>query len=149
MKAQGVLPGALAALGVTLCSLAQEPASLDPAAARATAPPRGQGIQEVSKLPEDAEPISSRDASVPTRLDAETIAYVSGTGGEPWGYLGNVNALNDVFGAGNWDRLEFPTAAGAGVWGYDLVFLDGGDGATLEFIDFVNANRTDMEAFVD
>jgi len=82
-----------------------------------------------------------------TALAAGSVAYVSQTGGEPWGMMGNVNALNDVFGAGGWDRLDFPTAVGNGLWDYDMIVMDGGDGATIQFIDFVNANRADMEAW--
>jgi len=84
-----------------------------------------------------------------TATAAGSVAYVSQTGGEPWGMMGNVNALNDVFGAGSWDRLDFPTAVGNGLWDYGLVFLDGGDGATDQFTAFVNTYRTDMEDWVN
>jgi hypothetical protein len=76
------------------------------------------------------------------------VAYVSYTGGEPWGMPGNVNALNDVFGTGNWDRLYFPTAVGNGLWDYGFILMDGGDGADEEFVNFVNSNRADMENWV-
>ncbi|GIK18342.1 MAG: hypothetical protein AMXMBFR77_11300 [Phycisphaerales bacterium] len=77
------------------------------------------------------------------------VAYVSGTGGEPWGMPGNVNALNDVFGGGGWTRLDFPTAVGNGIFtNYDCIIMDGGNGADAEFNAFVNANRAAMEAFV-
>lgn len=79
---------------------------------------------------------------------AVSVAYVSQTGGEPWGMYGNVNALNDVFGMGNWDRLDFPTAVGNGLWDYDMILMDGGDGADLEFVNFVNSYRPDMENWV-
>ncbi|UCD74186.1 MAG: hypothetical protein JSV91_10390 [Phycisphaerales bacterium] len=83
-----------------------------------------------------------------TPLAVGDYAYVSGTGGEPWGMNGNVNAMNDVFGVGNWTRYDFPTAVGAGLWDNSFILMDGGDGATDEFDAFVNANRADMEAWV-
>ncbi len=77
------------------------------------------------------------------------VAYVSWSGGEPWGMPGNVNAMNDVFGVGGWDRLNFPTAVGNGLFtNYDCIIMDGGDGADAEFNAFVNANRAAMEGFV-
>jgi len=87
-------------------------------------------------------------ASVCTAASSQ-VAYVSMSGGEPWGMPGNVNAMNDVFGPGGWDRLDFPTAVSKGVFSnYDCVIMDGGDGADAEFNAFVNANRAAMEAFV-
>jgi hypothetical protein len=83
-----------------------------------------------------------------TALAVGNVAYVSQTGGEPWGMPGNVNALNDVFGAGNWSRLDFPTAVGDGLWDYDFILLDGGDGANDQFTAFVNTYRTEMEDWV-
>lgn len=79
---------------------------------------------------------------------AQNVAYVSGSSGEPWGMPGNVNAMNDVFGSGNWDRLSFPTAVQNGVFGYDCLFLDGGDGTDAEFNAFVASNRPALEAWV-
>ncbi len=77
------------------------------------------------------------------------VAYVSWSGGEPWGMPGNVNAMNDVFGVGGWDRLDFPTAVSKGVFSnYHCIIMDGGDGADAEFNAFVGANRAAMEAFV-
>ncbi|MCW5777776.1 MAG: hypothetical protein KIS87_15170 [Phycisphaeraceae bacterium] len=87
-------------------------------------------------------------ASVCMAASAQVV-YVSGTGGEPWGMPGNVNALNTVFGGGGWTRLDFPTAVGNGVFtNYDCIIMDGGNGADAEFNAFVNANRAAMEAFV-
>jgi hypothetical protein len=78
------------------------------------------------------------------------VAYVSGSAGEPWGMPGNVNALNDVYGNGNWDRLDFPSAVDKGLFkSYDCIVLDGGDGADSEFNAFIEANRGSMEAFVN
>lgn len=88
--------------------------------------------------------------AVAASAHATSVAYIS-YANEPWGLPGNVNALDDVFGAGNWDREQFATAAGNGVLtpgGYDFIFIDGGDGASVEFEAFVNANRAGLESFV-
>lgn len=81
---------------------------------------------------------------------AGTVTYIS-YAAEPWNMPGNVNALNDVFGVGGWEREFFASAAGNGVLtpgGTDFLFIDGGDGATSEFESFVNANRSGLESFV-
>jgi len=79
---------------------------------------------------------------------ANDAAYVGWSQGEPWGQMGNVHAMDDVFGAGNWDRLDFPTAVQNGLWNYRFIFMDGGDGADGEFVTFINNNRADLEAWV-
>lgn len=80
---------------------------------------------------------------------AGSIAYISGTS-EPWNLNGNVIAMNTVFGAGNWQRLTFGNAIANGIFtnDYDFLFFDGGDGQTLPFEAFVNANRNQLESYV-
>ncbi|MDY7110378.1 MAG: hypothetical protein SYC29_17250, partial [Planctomycetota bacterium] len=119
-------------------------------AARA-ADPAGQAPGTRALFPGTAGPDRRAEADdrQPAPAMAGTVAYVSGTGGEPWGQPGNVNALNDVFGTGNWDRLEFPSAVGNGLFEYDFIFIDGGDGADAEFTTFMNTYRADLETWVD
>ncbi len=81
-------------------------------------------------------------------VHAQGIAYVSGSSGEPWGMPGNVNTLNDVFGVGNWDRLDFPTAVVNSLFTYETIYMDGGNGTDAEFIAFIEANRSDLETWV-
>lgn len=76
---------------------------------------------------------------------AQSVAYITGNA-EPWNQMGNVNALNDVYGIGNWDRTTF--AVPADTFSHDVVIMSGGDGATGEFETFINANRASMESFV-
>ena len=78
---------------------------------------------------------------------AGTVAYVSGST-EPWGQPGAVNGLNQVYGSGNWDRLDFSTAVTNGALGYDALYIDGGNGQTGGFESFVNANRAALESYV-
>jgi len=139
-------------LGAAACGMAMIGADTPLSLQKGVTASRAVG-QNPPAAPEQARPAAGRPDSFngapagAAAARAGGVAYVSSTGGEPWGMMGNVNALNDVFGAGNWTRLDFPTAVGNGLWGYDMIVLDGGDGATLEFIDFVNANRADMEAW--
>ena len=76
-----------------------------------------------------------------------SIAYISGNW-EPWGMQGGVNGMNQVYGSGSWDRLNFSNAVASGAYGYDALYVDGGDGQTLPFESFINANRVGLEAFV-
>jgi len=84
----------------------------------------------------------------PAVASAQDATYVGWSAGEPWGMYGNVNAMDDVFGPGNWDRLDFPTAVGNGLWNYNFIFMDGSGLADAEFVEFVDANRAAMEAWV-
>lgn len=76
-----------------------------------------------------------------------SIAYISGSS-EPWGQQGGVNGMNQVYGVGNWNRLQFNTAIANGAYDYDALYIDGGDGQTMAFESFINANRTGLEGFV-
>jgi len=80
---------------------------------------------------------------------AAPVAYISG-GAEPWNQPGGVNGMNDVFGAGNWDRLDFGNAVGNGIFdgGYDYLYIDGGDGQTGGWEGFINSYRSDLETYV-
>ncbi|MBL7646227.1 MAG: hypothetical protein JNK74_08580 [Candidatus Hydrogenedentes bacterium] len=90
-------------------------------------------------------------ALVALGANAGQVVYVSSFN-EPWNLPGNVNSLNDVFGAGNWGREYFSGFSQNGVLQAggmgDFIFMDGGDGATAEFESFVNTNRTLLETFV-
>jgi len=142
----------VAVLGAAACGMAMIGADTPLSLQKGVADSRAVG-QTPPAAPEQARPPAGQPDSLNSApagaaaARAGGVAYVSQTGGEPWGVMGNVNALNDVFGVGNWTRLDFPTAVGNGLWGYDMIVLDGGDGATVEFIDFVNINRADMEAW--
>ncbi len=86
---------------------------------------------------------------VTQQIGATPIAYVTG-GGEPWGQRGGINAMDNVFGSGNWDRLTFSNAVNTGVFsgGYDYLYIDGGASNTAGWQGFINANRASLEGFV-
>ncbi len=73
-------------------------------------------------------------------------AYVTGVN-EPWNEPGGINAMNDVFGSGNWDRLDFSNS-GILTAGYDFIYFDGGDGNAAGFQTYINNHRNDIENFV-
>lgn len=83
---------------------------------------------------------------------AASIAYVSGAG-EPWGIgAGDPGslpaAMDSAFGAGNWDRKDFSDGVSLLSGSYDFLYFDGGDGQTLGFEAYIDANRAALEAFV-
>ncbi|THB70138.1 MAG: PEP-CTERM sorting domain-containing protein [Gammaproteobacteria bacterium] len=66
---------------------------------------------------------------------------------EPWNTNANIDNFNAAFGAGGWDRAVF---GDAGLFDdtSDFLYIDGGDGNTQDFENWMNANRTDLEGFV-
>lgn len=82
-------------------------------------------------------------------LFAQSAAYIRGAT-PPWDEVTNEAAMDQVFGAGNWDDLRM--ADGAGPFmpaaGYDFIFLEGSDDTSLELDAFLNANRATIENFV-
>jgi hypothetical protein len=79
-------------------------------------------------------------------------AYISGDS-EPWTYVAptNLSNMDAAFGAGNWSRLTFSNAVSTGIFDpgeFCMLFIDGGDGNTLEWEGWLNSNRTSLESFV-
>jgi hypothetical protein len=72
-------------------------------------------------------------------------AYMSSSGGEPWGMTSNIDAMNAAFGVGNWDRIDF----GASFGDCAFVYVDGGDQGAAEFRDFVTTRQAEIETYVD
>ena len=143
----------MAVLGVAACGMAMVGPDTHPSLQHGLEISRAAGPNQAA-APEQAFPGAGRldnpgSAPADAPFRSGVVAYVSGSGGEPWGMPGNVHALDDVFGAGNWTRLDFPTAVGNGLWDYGLILLEGGDGADAEFTTFVNTYRADMEAWVN
>jgi len=84
---------------------------------------------------------------------AGLIGYA--TGPDPWGFTNNQSAMNTVFGAGNWNQLDFSTPAGAATLNsaltggqYSLIYIDGGDGASTNFDNFVTTYPNALQTFV-
>ncbi len=75
---------------------------------------------------------------------ANSVAYMSSEGVEPWGTPGNMAAMDGAFGWAQWDRLNF----GDSLAGYSFIYVDGGDAASLAFKDFVTGHRGELEQWV-
>lgn len=81
---------------------------------------------------------------------AATPAYVRSNVGQPWGQTTNEDAMNMVFGNGNWDDLTFegvdPNALFSAT--YTFIYLEGSDSNADELEAFISANQTAMENWV-
>src|SRR5688572_29170947 len=88
-------------------------------------------------------------------LGGKRAAYFT-CNSRPWGFLppsdpGMPEARMDaLFGAGNWDAFTFesgnttPFTGG----GYDVIWMNGGDGCATELEAYLNANRAAIEGWV-
>lgn len=68
--------------------------------------------------------------------------------GEPWDTTTNLESMDRAFGSGNWTRTVFGGTDASALAGYSFVFVDGGDGNSVGFTDFMNGNRTGLENWV-
>jgi len=76
--------------------------------------------------------------------------YMRSTVEQPWGVNTNEDAMDAVFGAGNWDDLRYETADAASVFSgaNHFVFMEGGDSNADELETFLTANIAAIEAWV-
>jgi hypothetical protein len=79
----------------------------------------------------------------------EKAAYMRSTVGAPWNQTTNEDAMDQAFGAGEWDDLRFETADLDSLFVlYTFLFLEGSDDNADEMEAFIAANQTALEAFV-
>ena len=72
------------------------------------------------------------------------------TDSPPWGSPNNVTEMNDVFGVGSWTQTNFSgNAATIFVPGTQFVFIDGSDGNGIACTNYINANITAIENWVN
>lgn len=72
------------------------------------------------------------------------------TDSPPWGSPSNVNEMNDVFGVGNWIQANFSVnAATVFTPATQFVFLEGSDGNAIALDNFMIANATLIESWVN
>lgn len=78
-----------------------------------------------------------------------TPVYLTGVN-EPWNYGAptNITAMDMAFGTSNWSRMNFDSAISSGLLNNEYIYIDGGDGNTIEFQNFMNTNRTTLENWV-
>lgn len=77
---------------------------------------------------------------------ATRFSYVTGIT-EPWGQSGGVHAMDNVFGLGSWDHLDF-SITDLFSRGYDFIYLDGSGSNAIPFLDFISFNWVDLHDFV-
>jgi hypothetical protein len=77
-------------------------------------------------------------------------AYVRSTIGEPWGVINNRNAMDSVFGAGNWNDARFETVDPALLFSptVHFVFMDGSDSGANALSTFLANNLTRIQNWV-
>lgn len=77
-------------------------------------------------------------------------AYVRSAASRPWGETTNEQAMDAVFGAGNWTESYYETADPGVLLStdYDFIFMEGGSSTANEMEAFVDANIAAMEAWV-
>ena len=69
----------------------------------------------------------------------------------PWGSPSNVNDMNTVFGVGNWIQASFAAPAPATIFvpTTQFVFIEGSDGNGINCTNYINANITLIEGWVN
>ncbi|MBL7794725.1 MAG: HYR domain-containing protein [Saprospiraceae bacterium] len=77
-------------------------------------------------------------------------AYLSTYFGEPWGYNNNIEAMDAVFGTGNWDYLQMENADVATLLSpaYKVIFLEGSNGGGFALEAFLAAHLQALENWV-
>jgi VCBS repeat-containing protein len=67
---------------------------------------------------------------------------------DPWNAGTYTSSMDTVFGAGEWDHFNNNNT---NIFddGYDFIWIDGGDGSTSWFQNYVNTFRTEMETYVN
>jgi hypothetical protein len=82
------------------------------------------------------------------------VGYATGPG-QPWGLNDNINAMNTVFGAGNWNPFDISTPAGATALDaaltsgqYKMIYINGGAATSDTFNSFVSTYTNDLQSFV-
>ncbi len=79
------------------------------------------------------------------------VFYIRAQVSEPWGQQGNVNAMNDIFGPGNWTLSFFETVNLNNILNPTtcMIFMDGSDNGACAFGTFLTNNIAQLEAWVN
>ncbi len=85
-----------------------------------------------------------------TQLSFGQAAFLTSSGGFPWNSSDYTTCMDNVFGVGAWDNLDFETAAPNTLFSpaYTTIYLEGSDFTAGAFATFVLANQALMEAWV-
>ncbi|MGB0384241.1 MAG: DUF11 domain-containing protein [Ardenticatenaceae bacterium] len=115
----------------------------------ATRPEREAQQSALPALSQPSAPISGVLGS-PNRDLGLSAVYMWSNVGQPWGRSANEARLNEVLGAGSWQKERYETVDAASVFSSntDFVFMEGSEDNADELEDFLNANSTTIEAWV-
>jgi hypothetical protein len=94
--------------------------------------------------------ITSLTATLTVTTAVDSVVYMRSSIGSPWGSTANEVALDQAFGAGNWQNLTFEEASVPSVFASNirLVFMDGSDEGANEMEAFLTANRVVIQNWV-
>jgi len=94
--------------------------------------------------------ITSVTATLTVTQAVDSVVYMRSTAGFPWGNTANEAALDQAFGAGNWQNLTFEEASVAAVFAPNirLVFMEGSDLGADELEDFLTTHRVTIQNWV-
>ena len=84
-------------------------------------------------------------------VEAQNVVYLqSNKTSYYWNRHGNQNALNALYGNGNWQDLKMETVNTASILvpAVKFIFIDGSNAGTCEFITFLDNNYTALQAWV-
>jgi hypothetical protein len=78
------------------------------------------------------------------------VYYMRSNAGEPWGSQSNVAAMNDIFGAGQWNTTFFETANAGTIFSAAtrFVYMDGSDNGATAMNTFVTNNLATIQNWV-
>lgn len=88
--------------------------------------------------------------AAPAAAIAQNPAYIHSISENAWGLTSNPDAMNTVFGAGNWADLAYETVTPAVLFSasYDFIFMDGSCGQEGVLAGFFSANQVLIETWV-
>ncbi len=77
-------------------------------------------------------------------------AFVTSNNGYPWGSNTYATCMNNVFGVGSWDDLDFETVSPTVLFSasYTQIYLEGGDFNASELATFISTNQVLIENWV-
>jgi hypothetical protein len=76
--------------------------------------------------------------------------YVRSNVAQPWGQTTNEDAMDNVFGSGNWTQLYYETLDPSVIFSFsnNFVFLEGGDSSYNAFASFMSTYSTSLNTWL-
>jgi hypothetical protein len=89
-------------------------------------------------------------ATIPVFGDAGAVVYLRSDINQPWGQDTNEDALDAVFGPGNWTTMYYEDLNGNSIFAEStqFIFMEGGDSSFAAFQNFVENNGDNIYTWV-